>query len=170
MPKNGLPICKPLLQMLTMKPSKVSRGKEYDSLQKLLNEIQKNRNLIELGIENNTDFVKEHCIELRSDVQLATEEAILQVNDLSTKMIEEINEYEKEIIEFNKTNSKSLDHFKKLIKELETFHSVNNEYLQQLSIDDEILLKSTNEATNLIKRAALEICNLKNYQLSNFPN
>ncbi len=162
MPKIGLPICKPLLQILTMKPRKVSRGREYDSLQKLLNEIQKNRNSIEFGVENSADFVKEHCIELRTNVQLATEEVIQQVNDLSAKMIEEINEYEKEMIEFNKTNSKSLDDFKKLIEELDTFHSVNSEYLKQLLIDDEILLKSTNEATNLIKKAELEMGNLKN--------
>jgi len=33
------------------------------------------------------------------------------VNDISAKIIEEIDEYEKEMIEFNKTNSKSLDAF-----------------------------------------------------------
>jgi hypothetical protein len=33
MPKDGLPICKPLLQMLSIKPIKVSRGKAFDSLE-----------------------------------------------------------------------------------------------------------------------------------------
>jgi hypothetical protein len=48
---------------------------------------------------------------LRSDVQLTAEQVILQVSDFSTKIIEKIDEYEKELVEFNKTNSESLETF-----------------------------------------------------------
>ena len=104
MPKNGLPICKSLLKLLSIMPINVSRGYSYDLLEKLLDEMQKKTNIIKLGIENSNDFVKEHCMNLRSDVQLTAEEVILQVNEITTKIIEEIDEYEKELIEFNKTN------------------------------------------------------------------
>jgi len=123
--------------------------------------MQKKTNFIRLGIENRNDFVKEHCMNLRSDVQLTAEEVILQVNDITTKIIEEIDEYEKDLIEFNKTNRESLDAFNKIVKGMESFHSINTEYLKKFKVDYEIITKANEEAKNLIKNAELEIQNLK---------
>ncbi len=69
------------------------------------------------GLLNNNlvDFLKELCMDLRNDVQLTAEEVILQVNDLSSKLIEEK-------IEFNKANKESLEHFNEIVRELESFH------------------------------------------------
>jgi hypothetical protein len=161
MPENGFVISKSMSKILEIELSKVSRGEAYDSLKKLSAEILKKFNLIKLRINNRTDLVKEHCVDLRSDVQLKAEEAIQQVNDISSKIIEEIDEYERELIEFNKTNSKSLDVFNDVVKELESFHTLSIEYLNKNEIDDKLVKKSNEEAANLIKRADIEIENLK---------
>ena len=50
MPKDGLSICKPLLQMISVKPTKQSRGKTFDMLENLLKVVEKNRSLIKHGI------------------------------------------------------------------------------------------------------------------------
>ncbi len=63
MPKNGLLINDALMKILSIKLQKISRGKAFDSLEILLNEIQKKENLMKLGIENSSDLIKEHCIE-----------------------------------------------------------------------------------------------------------
>ena len=68
--KNGLVTSEALLEILSIKQTNVSRGRAFDQLKNLLDNIQYKRNYIKLGIENGTDLVKEHCIELRSDVQL----------------------------------------------------------------------------------------------------
>ena len=125
MPKNGLSICKTLLKILSTKLTRVSRGKAFDSLLELLDEIQKKYSYFKHGIENRNDLINEYCADLRSDVQLTAEEVILQVNDISSKIIKEIDEYEKELIELNKTNSKSLDVLNDIAKELESFHTIN---------------------------------------------
>jgi hypothetical protein len=161
MSKNGLPICKSLLKLLSIMPTNVSRGESFDLLEKLLNEMQKKTSFIKLGIENSNDFVKEHCMNLRNNVQLTAEEVILQVNEITTKIIEEIDEYEKELIEFNRTNKESLDAFNKIVKEMESFHVINTEYLKNYKVDYEIINKANEEAANLIKKAELEIENLK---------
>ncbi len=93
MPKNGLSVCKSLLKILSIMPTNVSRGKAFDSLLKLLDEIQKKHSFLKHGIENSNDLINEYCADLRSDVQLTAEEVILQVNDISSKIIEEIDEY-----------------------------------------------------------------------------
>jgi hypothetical protein len=159
MPKDGLPTIKPFLELLSIDPKKVSRGEAFDLLEKLLNEIEMKQNFIKFCIENSTDLVKEHSIELRNNVQLAAEEAILQINDLCSKVIEDIDEYEQEMIRFNNTNSKSLDVFKNIVKDLESFHIANSEYLKQNVVDNELVNKSNEEAANLIKKAGLDTLN-----------
>jgi hypothetical protein len=161
MPTKGLPTSKPLLEMLSIQPTKISRGKAFDALEKSLDSMQKKRSLIRLGIENGIDFVKEHCIELRSDVQLVTEKCIEQINEFNKEIIDEIDDYEKDLIEFNKTNSESLVGFNDIAKELELFYSVNTELLKQYEVDDDLIMKSNEEAYVLIKKAELEIENLK---------
>jgi len=162
MPKNGFIINKSLSKILAIELTNVSRGGAYNSLMKLLDDIQKKLNILKLGINNGTDFVKEHCMNLRSDVQLKAEEVILKVNDLSSKIIEKIDEYEKDLIELNKNNTKSLDTFNAIAEELESFHIINTEYLNKNEVDDKKLKISNEEALNLVKKAELEINNLKN--------
>jgi len=76
-------------------------------------------------------------------------------------MIDEIDEYEQEIIEFNKTNSKSLESFNNIANDLDSFYATNSEYLKQHIVDDELMCKSNEEASNLIKIAELDIQKLK---------
>jgi len=91
------------------------------------------------GIENGIDFVKEYCFELRNDVQLMTEKTIEQINQFNKEMIDEIDKYEKELINFNKTNSETLVGFNEIAKELESFDKVNIEYLKQYRVIDEVI-------------------------------
>ena len=51
MPKNGLPNNEALLELLSVKPTAVSTGTAYDSLEKSLNKIQKKKSQFKLGIE-----------------------------------------------------------------------------------------------------------------------
>jgi len=57
MPENGFAINKSLSKILAIELTNVSRGEAYNSLMKLLDEIQKKLNLLKLGINNGTDFV-----------------------------------------------------------------------------------------------------------------
>jgi len=161
MPKNGLPDNKVVSKMVSIKPTKVSRGKAVDLLEESLVEILKKQKNIKKRIENSTDLVKEYCINLRSDIQLKTEEAIQQINDINSEIIDQIDKYEKELIEFNKVNSKSLDEYNKVSKELEEFHSISNtELLSKNNIDERLVIRSNKKAARFIKESDSEIQNL----------
>jgi len=80
-----------IIEILSSKPNKVSRGKVFDSSIKLLDEIQKKYNFIKLGIKNSSDFVNENCFNLKSNVQLATEEVILQINWTNRRIWARVN-------------------------------------------------------------------------------
>ena len=79
---------------------------------------------------------------LRGDVQLKTEQIILQINEISTKTIEEIDEYEQEMTNFNKINTQSLKVFNQLVKDLESFYDLNIKYLKRHVIDNKIMNES----------------------------
>jgi hypothetical protein len=49
MPLDGLPVCKPLLAMLSLKPIKLSRGKVFDTLENNLDVIKKNEITLNLA-------------------------------------------------------------------------------------------------------------------------
>ncbi len=161
MPEDGLPNNKLAFKMLSIKLTKVSRGEVFDSLIKLLDVLQEKTSLIKLGIENSDDFVKEHCLDLRSEVQLTTEEVLLQVNEISTKLIKQIDEYEQKLIKSNKINTGPINHFNKIVKEMELFHSNDSEYLKKYEVDNKVIKKSNEDVINLIKKAESEIENLK---------
>jgi len=67
-PKDGLPDNLVALKMLSIKPTRISRGKFFDSLQRSLDEVQKKYYFIKNCIENRNDLVNDHCMNLRSDV------------------------------------------------------------------------------------------------------
>jgi hypothetical protein len=161
MPKNGLIISKSLSDILAIELIRVSRGKTFGLLKESLDHILNKSNFIKNGIKNSNDFVREHCIELKNNVQLTAEEVIQEVIEISAKIIVEIDEHEQEFIKLNKNNKEALDKFNKILNELELFHSVNTEYLKKYDIDDDLIIKANNNAINLIKKADLEIQNLK---------
>jgi hypothetical protein len=165
MPKKGLPISETVLDLLSFKETQVSRGKAFDSLQDALKDLRNNKNLFKFGLYNRNDFIKEHFIDLRNEVQLATEELHEQIDDLNEKVIVEINDYEKQLIGLNKNHLESLKIFE-ILKKVESFHLKVEEYLKQPKLNDDILTKLNCDAIILKAKSDMEIKNLKEVILS----
>jgi hypothetical protein len=157
MPKDGLLNNKVLSKMLSIKPTKVSRGKDYDKFQDLLRHIGMDINLIKIGVNSSDDFIKEHCIDLRNEVQLATEETIEQINDYNSEIIKEIDQYEKERLEINKSrknvNLNSFDSSLKneFLKEIQSFYDDNIKFLNENQIKDSVLARLNEKAISMKK-------------------
>jgi hypothetical protein len=69
MPKNGLPINKILIKMLSTSLIKVSRGKYFDLMKNLLNQVQSKRDRIKHTIENSGKLITEYFNGLRSEIR-----------------------------------------------------------------------------------------------------
>jgi hypothetical protein len=161
MPKNGLPLNILAAEMLSFKSVNVSRGNAFESLQETLGQLENNKSDLKYCINNRDDCIKEHCIELRSKVQLTTEQAVENINEFNEQVIHEINEYEQEMISFNKKNPKSLKCFETIERELETFQSKTNECLKLNNLNDESLNKIKQDAIILKEKTDFEIKNVK---------
>jgi hypothetical protein len=171
MPQKGLAINKLAVEMLSFEMIQVSRGKAYNSLKETLKDILNNKSIIEHRLNHPNDFIKEHFIDLRNEVQLATEEIHKKVDDLSEEVILEINEYEKQLISSKKKSSseskdplneffiKSLYGFR--LFQLRTFHLKTEEYLIEPELNDENLDQLNRKAIDFKEKSNLEIKNLK---------
>ncbi len=54
-----------------------------------------------------------------------------------------------------------MESFNNIANDLDSFYATNSEYLKQHIVDDELMCKSNEEASNLIKIAELDIQKLK---------
>jgi len=166
MPEEGLPTNSQLLYILTLKPTEVSRGKDVKILKETLNQIQKNIKSISFGANNGLDQIKEHCIELKNDVQLASEEAIQQINDYNDEFIKEIENYEMECIQSFKSVEVNKEEFNKTVDQLEPFYSKWSEYLKQTHINDDHISDAISEASRLNENAEQKQLTLENYMFN----
>jgi hypothetical protein len=173
MPKKGLPKNQALEEMLAIKSNTVSRGKEYDTFRESLNHIKMNINLINIGVNNRDDFIKEHCIELRNEVQLVTEENIEQINDFNSEIIKRIDEYEKEQLKMNKDAKKvdlnssdsSLKNLNDFLKEMQSFYDENIKCLNENQIKDLVIVNLSKNALNMQKKSEDKLKTLQRINL-----
>ncbi len=161
MPKNGLPNNKALVKILSIKLTKISRGKVFDTFQDSLNQIRMNINLIKHGVNDRDDYIKEHCIELKNNVQLVAEEAIQQINDFMMLINKEIDQYEKEQLKMNKdtenvglnSSNSSIKDLNEFLKEMQSFYDENIKCLNENQFGDSVLVKLNENAINMGKKA-----------------
>ena len=112
-PNESFPTCVLISKLLSIKSNEVFRGDNVNSLKSNLNDIQKAINELSFGVDNGVDYIKEHCLNLRAEVQLVTETVINEVNEMSEKMINQINIYEQERIKkYNESKENKVDFFK----------------------------------------------------------
>jgi len=137
-PEEGFPINKKISDLITADPIEISRGKEYEKLQKSLNELQSIIQLLCYGCEDGTDLIAEYCNEQIRLIQLSTENKIEQMNKLSDELIAFVREYERTCIELYSNKNKTVkEYLNKTINEANTFLNEKQVYLQQLKTDDD---------------------------------
>jgi hypothetical protein len=160
MPKSGLHLNKVLVQMLSFKSIDISRGKAFNSLQVTLHDLFIKSNILKHRLGHRDDYVKEHCNEIRNKVQLATEEAILQINKFNERLIDKVDEYENDLIQLNTYKNELMKNFQKLIDEIDLFNIKTNEYLKEYNLNDDDLIKLNSNAIILRVKAETEIYSL----------
>ena len=149
MPREGLPISKKLISLISMQPVEFYRGQAAEKLKETLNDLQKKITSLKFGVKNGIDKIKELCIDLRSNVQLATEEAIQKLNEHSDELINEINQFEIDCTKAYQTNESDKEEAVETILTGELFLTKWTQYLKQPKISDEEIKIANEEASSL---------------------
>ena len=125
----------------------IYRGEVAEKLKKNLKEIKKNMDELADNFNQSENLVKEHCLKLRNEVMLESETRIKEIQDMSEKMIAEINEYESKCIK----NFVKDDHFEiiEFSVEMSIFYEEWNKYLMKHQIKDAEMEKANDLANEL---------------------
>ena len=138
-----------------------------------LNDIQKTINEFSFAIDHGEDCIKEHYLNLRREVQLATETVINKVNEKSEQMINQINIYEQNRIYFQRRRiylkskrKQNKDTFLKTIDELKQFHNEWSDNIKNFKVNETKVKKANYLAEELKTNTNRERASLKKLLLS----
>jgi len=110
-------------------PSKVFRSDLVEKFNANLNEVESKKAELEGILLNGADIVKEHCIKLRLDVDLATKTAIEEIKQHRDTIIKQIDDYEAKIVALIQTKEKTRNEFVSSIKLFIAFYHFFYEFL-----------------------------------------
>ena len=118
--KNGkFPENKLIKKLLGKSSAEFYRGNIVEKFKANLKEIETQKIDLEYGLKNSVDKVKENCIELRCDVDLATETAIRDIQKHRDVMIQQIEQYEAKTIEAIQIGNEVKGEIEKKISDME---------------------------------------------------
>ncbi len=167
MPEKGLPISHSLSELISLQPiEETQTKKDINSLKESLAETKTIINFLSSGVNSSNDFIKEHCLNLKSSVHLATEETIQQINDINELYMQRIDEFENECIKLNSKNHNSKESYFRSIRELEFYHDELSRCLKQPFLDDKAITEANDSAARLKKRAEEQKIKLDNFVFS----
>jgi len=155
LPDEGFPLNRSLLSIKSFDPVLL---KQIETFQQTLDHIKATMIQLSFSIHHSDEQIREHCMNLKSDIQLATEEGIQYLSSLNDQLIQDVNEYEKKCLRLNQINKIDEEHYLNVLNELQMFHSKWSQYLTRSTvlIKNEIVLEADKTANALNKKAENE--------------
>lgn len=151
MPSKGLPVNEAVALLMGVQPKEVSRGAEAEKLKQNIIDLDNLANKLNFELDNGEHLIKEHCTDLKRQVQLAKEERIGQISNQGDLMIERIESYEQNCIQkYQEMKKIKKIEKKELLTQVTNVIQKQKSYLNQLRIDDNETIAS-NESLNEFK-------------------
>lgn len=160
---KGLPICRIISNILSIKPNEIARGNAVESLKSNLNDIKQKIVKLNSSVNNGAELIKQHCFNLRTQIQNTTDHCFEKINDLNKQLINEIDIYESDCYDSYETNQHNQHDFINTVDELVEFNKQWSDYIKKLEISEETVLEANSSAIELIHKA-----DEQNYRLEEF--
>lgn len=131
-PTSGeFPMNKSIMELLSYSPNDIYRGKPAELLKSSLGELQTQIDGLELSLSTGVDNIKDMCLSVRIDLDLATESAMSRIAELRDALLRKINLYEVHTIESFQADVNTNKEFAGKIEQLRKFHRIWSDYLKQ---------------------------------------
>lgn len=166
LPKKGFPINELAVKLAFEQPKEVYRGEKCEEFKINLQSLEKLSIKLLFEMEHGEDAAKEHCIELKRMIQLATEKKIQEIIINSEFLIQKVDDYEYETIERYAKNFEFKQKLEELIDEANNFLKEQNNYLNQFKINDSEIT-ALNERLNKLKTKLEDKLNIKKVLFNN---
>ena len=147
LPKNGLQTCALISKLVQEKPTEIYRGSIHTYLKNNLKCMASKIDELDYSFRNASDRIRDHCYNLRFDIQLAKEVMINELEKKSQQLIAQVDSYEADCIQkFECGKDEDVADFKKnfqaCIDEMTAFKTEWSDYILKAQLNEESLLKA----------------------------
>ena len=136
MPKKKFPINELVAKLILEQPKDVYRGEVCEEFKINLFNLESLATKLNYDMNHGEDSIKEHCIELRRIIQLATEKKIQELIAKSELLIQRVDSYEQETVEKYAKNNEFKKMLSSIIDEVNSFLKDQKRYLSQFVINE----------------------------------
>ena len=152
-PRDGFPENKVLVEITMLKSNEVSCCKTIAEIKSILEKISEKSLRIESGLEIGETTIRNKCDKVRNDVQLAIEEAHLELDKFHKTFLDEIDAHESEC----QRNLKKLQEIKtdealQILTETKTFEESSISILSKNELDESKLQIILNDGKKLLRK------------------
>lgn len=133
-PVNGFPVCEPLMKILKKTSKKVACNEREIKMKATFNELGTLLNEIENNFKNGANLIKEHCDQIRNNINLAHQFKTDQLNAAKQSLIDQTISYETESIRMLNSDTKNTEIFAERIEKLKSIYK--NYFLQTTNLND----------------------------------
>jgi hypothetical protein len=154
-PKNGFPVCKPMVLLLQMKPQVEIKFNVWDEFKNQLKQMKDNLDKLISNVKLSDEIVTEHCEIVKNQIETRTESLIQKIENYKEVLLKEIDDYALECID-NITKEKI--NFNQQIEQYSKLSDEYTEYLNKQIIDENVLIQMNKDA--ITQTEALE-CKIK---------
>ena len=168
MPSKGLMVNEAVVKLVSQQPKNIDRDSQTEKRKSSLIDLGNLADKLSAEMKNIKRSIKEHCNELRKEVELATEERINEIKYYTKSMIHTIDRYEREClqnyVEINHSKHEAQEIFNQVKSFFQQQKPNNN---QQLRISCQEAMDTNDKLNELKKRVDEERVNLKRLMLNN---
>jgi hypothetical protein len=152
---------KTILKLMNKKPNEIYRGKTHETLKRKLNEIQKKTNELTNHINISKDKIKDHCDDIRKEIQIVAEEAHQHLNEHYRLFMDKIDEYEKETQSNVETEDIYKSEIENRLKEISDFRLKWQDYLDKVVIDEDELVEASKKSDECLSKLEKDLLKLR---------
>jgi hypothetical protein len=154
---QGFTLIRPLAKVIQTRAEKNRQKPPVNMLTWNLPKLKYMSEKLKFDLDNGIEQAKEHCIGLKSQVQLAKELMMERLQQHYDNLISEIDTYEKQCISsFKSKKSKYYCNSDKLFAEMAMFDSDCSTYLKQFKLDDRKVEKAWLTSEDYLSMLCLE--------------
>jgi hypothetical protein len=141
-----------LSNLLVLKPSKAFRSELTSELTVISNSIQEKFEKIQTDLLTGEAKIRDECDKVRNDVQLAIEEAHLMLDKIHERLMNKIDDYEKECRQNYVKIQKSREKMNRSLNKANNFNAHIKILLNQFHLEETVIQENLNEAQAILNK------------------
>ena len=155
-PRKGFLINKKIAKLLSKKPDEICQSEQVKELKNALCSLEERVFAFGNDLANGQDQIKDYCLQLRSQVDLESDQRIEMIHREREKLLEEIGKYELKCIQSCEAKESAMLDMNQLLNTIRRFCDEKKKYLSNFRVEEAGIESSLQEAEKYLQNLNFE--------------